>query len=137
MFIDLNKNVKNYLSAELETLPQQASYCVEPDKLEENHEFLRAYGDIFSSNIYKSKDYTYHDLKSLITNKNMKVLQCDNDSPIIIMDSKKYYEKLWTMENDGIKNGIYKETRDTTLHDLKQIKTCYIVTLRIIKNLKK
>ena len=94
MFIDLNKNVKNYLSAELETLPQQASYCVEPDKLEENHEFLRAYGEIFSSNIYKSKDYTYHDLKSLITNKNIKVLQCNNDSPIIIMDSKKYYEKL-------------------------------------------
>ena len=41
------------------------------------------------------------------------------------------------MENDGIKNGIYKEARDTTLHDLKHIKTCYIVTLRIIKILKK
>ena len=30
------------------------------------------------------------------------------------MDSKKYYEKLETMLNEGIKNGIY-----TTLHDLK------------------
>ena len=35
------------------------------------------------------------------------------------MDSKKYYEKLETMVNEGIKNGIYKETTDTTLHDLK------------------
>ena len=35
------------------------------------------------------------------------------------MDSKKYYEKLETMVNEGIKSGIYKETTDTTLHDLK------------------
>ena len=35
------------------------------------------------------------------------------------MDNKKYYEKLETMVNEGIKNGIYKETTDTTLHDLK------------------
>ena len=35
------------------------------------------------------------------------------------MDSKKYYEKLAGMVNKGIKNVIYKETTDTTLHDLK------------------
>ena len=35
------------------------------------------------------------------------------------MDSKKYYEKLAAMVNKGIKNFIYKETTDTTLHDLK------------------
>ena len=35
------------------------------------------------------------------------------------MDSKKYYEKLETMVNEGIKNGIYKETTDTTLHEPK------------------
>ena len=41
-FIDRNKNVKKYLSAELETLAQQTSDCVEPGKLEEYHKFLRA-----------------------------------------------------------------------------------------------
>ena len=35
------------------------------------------------------------------------------------MDSKKYHEKLETMVNEGIKNGIYKETIDSTLHDRK------------------
>ena len=35
------------------------------------------------------------------------------------MDSEKYYEKLETMINEVIKNGIYKKTTDATLHDLK------------------
>ena len=118
-FIDRNKYFKKYLLVELETLAQQTSDCVEPGKLEEYHEFLRAYADIFSSNIYNSKDYTYHDLKSLIKNKDIKVLQGDKDSSIIIMDSEKYYKNPETMVKEGIKNGIYKETTDTTLHDLK------------------
>ena len=35
------------------------------------------------------------------------------------MESKNHYQKLETMVNEGIKNGIYKETTDTTLHELK------------------
>ena len=116
--INRNKNVKKYLSAELETLAQQISDCIEPEKLEENHEFLRGYADIFSNNIYNSKDYTY-DLKLLIKNKNIKVLQGDKDFSVIMMDSEKYYKKLETMVNENIKYSIYKETIDTTLHDLK------------------
>ena len=118
-FIDRNKNVKKYLSAELEILTQQTPDCVEPGKLEEYHEFLRAYADIFPRNIYNSKDYTYHNLKLLIKNKDIKVLPGDKDSSIMIMDSKMYYEKLEIMVTEGIKNGIYKKTTDTTLHDLK------------------
>ena len=75
-FIDRNKNVKTYLSAELETLAQLTSDCVEPDKLE-YHKFFRVYADIFCSNVYNSKDHTYHDLTSLIKNKDIKVLQSD------------------------------------------------------------
>ena len=75
-------------------MAQQTSDCVEAGKLEEYHEFLRAYADIFSRNIYNSKVYTYHDLKSLLKNKDIKVLQGDKDSSIIIMGSKMYYEKL-------------------------------------------
>ena len=59
------------------------------------------------------------DLKSLIKNKDIKVLQGDKDSSIIIMDSRKYYEKPETTVNEGIKNAIYKETTYTILHDLK------------------
>ena len=89
-FIDRNKIGKKYLSAELETLAQQTSDCVGPGKLEEYHKFLRAYSEIFCRNIYNSKDCTYHDLKLLIKNKDIKVLQGDKDSSIIIMNSKKY-----------------------------------------------
>ena len=53
------------------------------------------------------------------------------------MDSKKHYEKLKTMVNEGIKNSIFKETTDTTLHDLKHFKTSYTVILKIIKITKK
>ena len=35
-------------------------------------------------------------------------------STIGFIDSKKYYEKLETIVKEGIKNGIYKETTDTT-----------------------
>ena len=65
-FIDRNKNGKKYLSAELEKLAQQTSDYVEPCKLEEYHNFLRAYTDIFSSNIYNLIRYTYENLKPLI-----------------------------------------------------------------------
>ena len=100
-------------------MAKQTSDCVKAHKLEEYHKFLREYADIFSSNIYNSKDYTYYDLKSLIKNKDIKVLQGNKDSSIIITDSKNSYEKLETMVNEDIKNGIYKKTTDTTLHDLK------------------
>ena len=65
------------------------------------------------------KRFNFKDFKSLIKNKDIKVLQDDKDSSIIIMDSKIYYEQLETMVKEGIENGIYKETTDTTLHDLK------------------
>ena len=51
----------------------------------------------------KLKDYTYHGLNSLIKNKDIKVLQDDKYSSIIIMDSNKYYEKLETMVNENLK----------------------------------
>ena len=88
-FIDHNKNGKKYLSAEPETLAQQTSDSAEPAKLEEYNEFLRAYADIFSGNIYDSKDNTYQDLKLLMKSKDIKFLLGDKNSSIIIMDSKK------------------------------------------------
>ena len=100
-------------------MAQQTSNCVEPGKLEEYHEFLQVHAEIISRNIYNSKDYTYHDLKLLIKNKDIKVLLGDNDSSIIIMDSKMYFEKVRTMVKEVIKSGIYKETTCTALHDLK------------------
>ena len=136
-FIDCNKNVKKHLSAELETLAGQTLDCVEPGKIEEYHKFLLAYADIFSSNIYNSKDYTYHDLKSLIKNKDIKVLPVHKDSSIIIMDSKKYFKKRETMVKEGIESIVYKETTDTTLHDLKLFQDFLYCNFKDYKNYRK
>ena len=56
-FIDRNKNVKKYLSAELETLAQQTSDCVEPGKLEEYHNFYGRMLTYFQA-IYTSQKIT-------------------------------------------------------------------------------
>ena len=135
--IDRNKNVKKYLSAELETLAQQTSDCVGPGKLEEYHKILRAYSEIFCRNIYNSKDCTYHDLKLLIKNKDIKVLQGDKDSSIITMDIKMYFEKLETMVKEGIKTVSIKKPQIPLYMILNYFKTSYTVTLKIIKITKK
>ena len=53
------------------------------------------------------------------------------------MDSKRHYEKLEPMVNEGIKNGNYIETADTTLHYLKFCQDFYTVTLMMKKINKK
>ena len=56
-FIHHNENVKKYLSAELETLAQQTSDCVEPGKLEEYHNFYGRMLTYFQA-IYTSQKIT-------------------------------------------------------------------------------
>ena len=51
------------LVANFETLAQRTSNCVDPHRLEEYHEFMRGYPDIFIKNVFETKDYTYHNLK--------------------------------------------------------------------------
>ena len=53
------------------------------------------------------------------------------------MYSKKYCEKLETMINEGIKNGIYKETTDTTLQDLKLFQDFLYHNFKDYKDFKK
>ena len=55
-FVNKNRDLKKNLAANLETLASQASSFVDHTKLEDFHEFLRAYTDIFTKNIYVTKD---------------------------------------------------------------------------------
>ena len=52
--------MKKLLAANLETIAKKVTPNLEPNQREDFHEFLRAYTDIFSKNIYESKDYTYY-----------------------------------------------------------------------------
>ena len=47
--------------------------------LEHFHEFLRGYTDIFTNNIYATSDYTYHNLRGMIQNKDIAVVKGDKD----------------------------------------------------------
>ena len=88
--------------------------------MEHFHEFLRGYTDIFTNNIYATKDYTYHNLRGMIQNKDIVVVKGDKDSSVVIMEKSDYVDKLEYMINDGIEKGTYVETTDNTLKDLSR-----------------
>ena len=93
-FADKIKHLKKQLAANFETLSDRASDCVHHQNLEHFHEFLRAYTDIFTKNIYATKDFTYCNVKNIIKNDKLVVLSGDKDSCVVIMQRKDYDTKL-------------------------------------------
>ena len=55
-------NTINNLAANLETIARQSSPFADQIKLEDFHEFSRAYTSIFTKNVDVTKDYTYKTL---------------------------------------------------------------------------
>ena len=86
--------------------------------LEHFHEFLHGYTDIFSNNIYATKDYTYHNLCGMIQNKDIVVVKGDKDSSVVTMKKSDYVTKLGTMIDDGIMKSTHLETTDNMLKEL-------------------
>ena len=66
----VNKNP----AANLEKKAGQASSFVGHTKLEDFHNFLQTYSDIFTKNTHATKHYTYNNLKNLTENKNLVVI---------------------------------------------------------------
>ena len=93
-YINHNKHIKKNLAANLESVAQKTSIDVDHTQLKEFHEFLRGYTDIFTKNILKTKDFTYHNLKAIINNKNFVMFKEDNDSSVVIMDKLDYVSKF-------------------------------------------
>ena len=118
-FVDKNKRLKQQLAVNMETISNSPTKCVEGNKIEDFHEFLRAYTDIFSKNIYATKDFTYKNLKNMINNDKLAIVSGDKDSCVIIITREDYNDKLEAMLNDGISKSIYARTEDTTLRDLQ------------------
>ena len=81
-FINKDKNLKKDIAIHMESLAFKASKEVDNIDLENFHEFLRGYTDIFSKNVSNSEDFTYKNLKSLIHDQNIVILKgfkCDNN----------------------------------------------------------
>ena len=86
---------------------------------EDFHELLRPYRDIFTKNIYATRDNTYKNLKRIINDPNIAVVSGEKESCVVIMNRSDYFKKLQHMIDEGIENGVYIVTEDKTLKDLK------------------
>ena len=58
-FINKDKHIKKDIATNMESLAYSASKQVDPSQLENFHEFLRGYTDIFSKNVLSTNDETF------------------------------------------------------------------------------
>ena len=100
------------------SLAESVKSNINHKNLEHFHEFLHGYTDIFSNNIYATKDYTYHNLCGMIQNKDIVVVKGDKDSSVVTMKKSDYVTKLGTMIDDGIMKSTHLETTDNMLKEL-------------------
>ena len=75
LFLNTLSHIKKNLAANLESVAQRTSNDV--NHTQSFTEFLRGYRDIFTKNVLKTKDFTYHNLKGIISNKNPVFLKGD------------------------------------------------------------
>ena len=122
-FVDKNKYVKRNLANSFESLADKVNKGTKEENKEKLHELLRSYTDIFSNNIYKTRDYTYCNLRRLSRNEEVVVVSGDKDSCVVLMNKSDYVEKLQNMIDDGIENKVYELTTDETLSDLQQFQS--------------
>ena len=99
----------------MESLAYSAPKQVDPSQLENFHEFLSGYTDIFSKNVLSTNDKTYKNLKNIIRKSNIVILRGDKDSSVVIMNRSDYIKKLEGVIEEGVRKGTYKKTEDTTL----------------------
>ena len=62
---------------------------------------------------------TYLNLKRLVQDDTLVVINFDKDSCVIIMDKVDYVTKMEEMINNGMQKGVYVETEDKILQDQK------------------
>ena len=86
--------MKKNIAANFETASHTVSKSINHDQLEDFHEFLTAYTDIFTKHIYAAKNFTYKNLKNSIKEETIAVLSGDKDSSIIIMQKDDYNQEL-------------------------------------------
>ena len=112
----------------MEYLADRVKGNIDHKNLEQFHEFIRGYTDIFTSNIYARKDFTYHNLCGIIQNKNIAVvkgdfnnnfhnderykdMQVDSNQPALYYGTAKTH-KFETSEDITVANLKFRPTRD-------------------------
>ena len=89
-FVDKNKDVQRFLAANMESLADSIKGNIDHKNLEHFHEFLCGYTDIFTNNIYATKDYTYYNLCCMIQSKNIVAVKDNKDSSVVKIKKSDY-----------------------------------------------
>ena len=114
--------MKQNLAVEMEALVETTKEKVKQEDKELYHEFLVNYTNIFTANVYATKDYTFKKLRRLVDNPNIVILEGDKETAIVIMNKKDYIEKMNQMIENGLEDGTYTECDDTTFEDLNHFR---------------
>ena len=117
-FVDKHKYVKRDVAVEMESVALRLDNYVDFSMKETFHEFLRSSANIISNNIYSEKDNTVKLLSPLIKNDKIVILAADKESCTVILNKSDYIRRVNNIIGEGIQQGKYIETIDTTQTDL-------------------
>ena len=118
-FVDKNKYVKRNVAVGMESIAVRLDKYVDISRKETFHEFLKSSTNIISNNIYSERDNTVKLLSPLIKNDKIVILAADKESCTIILNKSDYIMKVNNIIEEGIQQGKYIETIDTTQSNLK------------------
>ena len=103
----------------MENIATVTSTAVPDVKKEEFHEFLRSSANIFTKNIYETKDDTFKKLYTLTKDKDIIIIPGEKETISVIMDKADYVTKVDKIIQDGIRDNKYEiVTNDRTAKDL-------------------
>lgn len=114
-FVDKNRYIKLNLAIDMEFLFTQVKDTIPSQEQENFKHYLRTMTNRFTNNVYHTTDYTYKILQKLASDSDLVVLSGDKDSSVVILPKEKYVEKMETLIYEGIQEGKYAPTTDTTI----------------------
>ena len=94
------------------------------------YKFLSSSTNIISNNIYSEEDSTVKLLSPLTKIDKIVVLTADKESSTVILNKSVYIRKVNNIIKEGMQQGKYIETKDTTLRDLKHFQDFFIDILK-------
>ena len=75
---------------------------MEPHKSEDYHNFLIGYWDIFTKDVFQTKDYTFRNLKDIFQAKDVVTVSGKKDSSVVKLNKKDHIAKIENMIKQGI-----------------------------------
>ena len=118
-FVDKHKYVKRNVAVEMESVALRLDNYVDFSMKGTFHEFLRSSTNIISNNFYSEKNNTVKLLSPLIKNDKIVILAADKESCTVILNKSHYIRRVNNVIREGMQQGKYIETIDTTQTDLK------------------